>query len=89
MCSQVRSPPGLSTWPILFLCFINDLKHLNLNVEINIFADDTVIYYAHKDIDVLYDTVQHDLNVVANWCSHSKLCLNAKKTNAFIFSPSF
>ncbi len=56
---------------------------------INLFADDTVIYSSDDNLDSLIEKIQRDLNVVSNWCSFNKLCLNAKKTNILCFSKSF
>ena len=94
LCSSFKPvnsgvPQGSVLGPTLFLLYINDLKFLDLSVEVNLFADDTVLYFSHQNLNSLLDTMQNNLNKVSNWCSYSKLLLNHKKTNCIIFSPSF
>lgn len=43
-------PQGSILGPLLFIVFFNDLVE-NLNCHVIKYADDTVIYYANKDID--------------------------------------
>ena len=94
MCSdkyKVKSgvPQGSVLGPTIFLLYINDIKHLNLKSQINLFADDTMIYSSNKNSTDLITQIQEDLDTVTNWCTYNKLCLNAKKTNALCFSTSF
>ena len=51
-------------------------------------ADDTTIYYSSKNLDDLYNKINHDLYTVADWFRANKLTLNISKTNYVIFTKS-
>ena len=82
-------PQGSVLGPTLFLAYINDIKHLDLTCNINLFADDTVLYSSGPNLENLLTSIQEDLNKICNWCTFNKLCLNAKKTNVLCFGKSF
>ena len=48
------------------------------------FADDTQIATSSDDIKVITETLNRDLNNVANWLSANKLTLNNSKTEYMI-----
>ena len=50
-----------------------------------LFADDTNLFFSHKDIKILGETVNQELCKVANWLACNKLSLNVKKTHFMIF----
>jgi hypothetical protein len=59
-----------------------------INVQINlsfIFADDTNILYADKNMKALESTVNIELRNLYDWLTASKLTLNIKKSNFVIF----
>ena len=81
------APQGSCLGPLLFLIFCNDLS-LNLNYLSCIqFADDTTLYYADKNPDVLKCCVEHDLNIILDWFRANSLTLNVQKTNFLLFAP--
>ena len=81
------APQGSCLGPLLFLIFCNDLS-LNLNYLSCIqFADDTTLYYADKNPDVLKCCVEHDLNIILDWFRANSLTLNVQKTNFLFFAP--
>ena len=43
------------------------------------FADDTVLYYSHKDKDELCMKVQESLAQMYRWCNDNQITLNIKK----------
>lgn len=52
-----------------------------------LFADDTNLLYANKNLKILEETVNNELANVSNWLNANKLTLNAKKSNFVIFRP--
>jgi len=52
-----------------------------------IFADDTNMLYADKDINSLERVVNAELSKVQEWLVANKLFLNVKKSNSVIFHP--
>ena len=71
----------------LFTVFFNDLVE-NLNCHVIKYADDTVIYYANKDIDVIEKVLNPEMENVGTYCRENELLLNLKKgkTEAMIES---
>ena len=47
--------------PILFLIYANDLNRVSGILDPIMFADDTNLFYSHKDIKTLFDTVNREL----------------------------
>ena len=43
-------PQGYITGPLLFLIYVNDLRVSSETLNTTMFADDTNLFYAHKDI---------------------------------------
>ena len=70
------TPQGSCLGPLLFLIFCNDLR-LNLTYMSCIqFADNTTLYYSHKNLRVLRCCTENDLNVVIDWFRANSLTLN-------------
>ena len=47
--------------PILFLIYANDLNRVSGILDPIMFADDTNLFYSHKDIKMLFHTVNREL----------------------------
>ena len=47
------------------------------------FADDTNLFYSHKNITILFQIVNSELKLVNEWFLANTLSLNAKKQNMF------
>ena len=79
------APQGSCLGPLLFLIFCNDLN-LNLTYLSCIqFADDTTLYYTHKNLRVLQACIDHDLTKLTDWFQANSLTLNVNKTNLLLF----
>lgn len=52
-----------------------------------LFADDTNLLYADRDINSLERVVNAELSKVQEWSVANRLTLNAKKSNFVIFHP--
>ena len=49
------------------------------------FADDTNLFYSHKNIKTIFNTVNLELNKLNEWFKANKLSLNADKTKYTFF----
>ena len=73
---------------MLFLIYINDVLQNLENVNILLYADDTVIYSTGKNLDNIVPYLQNGLNSYAKWSSSNKLTMNEKKTKLMFFASS-
>lgn len=72
-------PQGSILGPLLFSLYINDLPSVCEDVDIQMYADDTVIYTHGRDAEQVAPKLSLMLHKVAKWLSDSCLPLNAKK----------
>ena len=66
---------------LLFLIYISDTSKL----KFFLFADDTNLLYANKDLKTLENTVNTELIKLCDWLTSNKLTLNIKKSNFVLF----
>ena len=78
-------PQGSILGPLLFLIFVNELKQ-STSLDPIMFADDTNLFYSHKNIKTLFKTVNNELINISTWFQANKLSLNGNKTK-YIFLP--
>ena len=78
-------PQGSVCGPLLFLLYINDITSSLKNCKVSLYADDTVVYVSHSNIQTALQLLQHDLNLLNVWCSKNKLTINCKKTKYCVF----
>ena len=53
----------------------------------DVFADDTNLFLAHKNIDTLFASMNKKLENVSTWFKSNKLSLNVDKTKWLLFHP--
>ena len=80
-------PQGSVLGPLLFLLYVNDLCRSSDKLSFYLFADDTNLLYADRDINSLERVVNAELSKVQEWLVANKLTLNVKKSNFVIFHP--
>ena len=78
-------PQGSILGPLLFLIYINDIIHVSDKCDAILFADDTNLFFQHKDLNCLTDIVNDELSKIFNWFNLNKLSVNLKKTNFILF----
>jgi len=78
-------PQGSNLGPLLFLIYINDLPNVSSKLYFILFADDTNVFYSHSSLETLFQIVNEELTLAANWFCANKLTLNLDKTNYILF----
>ena len=76
-------PQGSILGPSLFIIYVNDLLYTLLeypNVNIEMYADDTVLYTSDRSPDQACQSNEVIMNRLFNWCNVNKLTINFKKT---------
>ena len=69
------------------LLYINDIYTTSSKFKFHLFADDTNLLYANKNLKSLETIVSTELVKVSDWLHANKLTLNTKKSNYVIFHP--
>ena len=67
------------------MIYNNDLYRHLLFCNSILFADDTTIYFSHKDLRYLEWCVAEDLTILADWFKANKLTLNLVKSTFILF----
>ena len=71
--------------PLLFILYINDLPSVSL-FSSTLFADDTLLSIAEKNLDTLEKRVNSELKLIDDWLQNNKLSLNYSKTCYLLFT---
>ena len=81
-------PQGSILGPLLFLLFINDLPLYlqNTFTIVDLYADDTTIYFSNADKLVLEKNLQSSLNCLQKWCRENGMILNIDKTKVMLIA---
>ncbi|MFZ2538543.1 MAG: reverse transcriptase family protein [Oscillospiraceae bacterium] len=78
-------PQGSILGPLLFLIFINDLVN-DIECDMNLFADDTMLLEAYKDSILAQLKLNRDLIKIENWAKNWLVNFNPEKTEFINFS---
>ena len=79
-------PQGSILGPLLFIMYVNDLVNSSELANFIMFADDTNLFFSHKDCHCLEKVINDELSKISNWFKLNKLSLNIKKTNYIVFT---
>jgi hypothetical protein len=78
-------PQGSMLGPLLLLLYIKDLTHSSTLLKFVMCADDTNLFFSHKDLNELANVVNYELTKISLWFKINKLSLNIKKTHFILF----
>ena len=78
-------PQGSILGPLLFLIYVNNLRNTSKLLDFILFADDTNLFYSHKNLKLMFETVNNELELVNDWFIANKLSLKIKKTKYILF----
>ena len=78
-------PQGSVLGPLFFILYVNDLQQALRGVEVQLYADDTVLYASGDDLRKVKCSLQANLNRLHKWCQANKLSINPSKTKMMVF----
>ena len=80
-------PQGSVLGPLLFLIYVNDMHRSSKKFDFYLFADDTNLLYAEKDLNKLEFVVNEELLKLCEWLNSNKFSLVSKSNfvKAFIY----
>ena len=53
-----------------------------------LYADDTALHYSGKDVSIIENTIQDDLNRFNMWCNQNVVTVDVKKTKYVLYATS-
>ena len=78
-------PQGSVIGPLFFILYVNDIQFAVTGADVQLYADDTVIYAAGESGSLAARKLQPALNQFSSWCQANKITLNASKTKLMRF----
>ena len=65
----------------MFIIYITDLSNASNLLKTFLFADDTSLFYSHKDPNQLIRVMNCELSKISEWLKVNKLTLNVAKVS--------
>jgi len=78
-------PQGSILGLLLFILYINDITNASQKLQVIQFADDTCIFFDHKNRNQLMHELNQEIDKVSDWMIANALSLNTDKTNFLLF----
>ena len=73
-------PQGSTLGPLLFIMYINDISLVIRYSNVEQYADDTLLYFASDDVNIIESNLPSDLDGVTQWLSANYLIFNSTKS---------
>lgn len=80
-------PQGSRLSALLFLIYINDIFEIELEGQMQLYADDIMIIYKGKDVEHMSEIISRDLIKLNDWFYNNLLSFNTSKTKYMIIAP--
>ena len=77
-------PQGSALGPLLFIMYINDISHGVRYSNVEQYADDTLLYFASDNVNIIESNLSSDLESVTQWLSANYLILNSTKSKIML-----
>ena len=74
-CLNCGVPQGSILGPLLFLLYVNDMPQA-IECDFLLYADDYVLFFSHKNVDVINDQLNMDFNTLCDWFVDNKLSIH-------------
>ena len=78
-------PQGSVLGPLFFILYVNDMVRVCQDLDLVLFADDTNVFIAAKNLKELITTANQGLEKLSKWFRCNRLTLNLKKTEYVFF----
>lgn len=82
-------PQGTVMGPNLFVMYINDIVKCVDKCSIQLFADDTLLYFVGEDVCDVVDVINSELRILQEWLSNNSLSVNIEKTKFMIIKSRY
>lgn len=79
-------PQGSTLGPLLFVFYINDVVKYIPQINMSLYADDTVFYWGGKDMDSITTKINEAARKFQYWCQMNKLTLNTNKSKIVLYN---
>ena len=73
-------PQGSVLGPLLSLLYINDFNKASSVLDLHLFADDSNLFFSHKNLQTFESIVNNELSNIHEWLCANRLSLNTDKT---------
>ena len=81
-----RIPQGFLLGPRLFSLYVNDLPDKIREGELDLYADDTTLFYIGPSVDTVCSALNRILVDINNWCKNNKLTIHSGTSEVMLIT---